>query len=282
MSKRLIINADDFGVSEDINDGIIECLTKGTVTDLSILPTGKAYKHAVNLAFLNTVKHVGVHLALTGEFDAIGSHEKAPSLVNRNGKFVKTFPALIGKDFFGRINEDEIYREFKAQIKRVKDDKFTVTHVDSHEHIHMYPPILKIVLRVMKEEGIRYVRFPLERVDILSRFKEPFNNLRHMALIFMCGLSKGLLRDNRVMYNDHFVGHFHAHRLNRTDFLSALTDMQGGLTEIGCHPGFFGREIQANRPWYRYCGQELKVLCSKEFIDAIKASGIRLVSYAQA
>ena len=280
MAKKLIINADDFGVSEDINNGIMECYNNGAVTDISLLAVGDSFAHAVNLAKKHNITKVGIHLALTGEFNAVKPANRIPSLVDKRNKFMKSFPGLLGKFLAGRINKEEVYTELKAQILNVKKSGLGISHLDSHEHVHMFPPVLKIVLRLMREERIKYTRFPLEKISVKKRLADPVNTLRSMALYSMCILARKLLKKSHVKHNDSFIGHFHAHRLKRQDLFSSFSNIEEGLTELGCHPGHFGEKIAKLRPWYKDCEEELKVLCDTDFSNEIEKRSIELVSYS--
>ena len=97
MTRKLIINADDFGVSEDIDKGIIECYDKGAVTDISLLAVGDSFTHAVRLAKEKNISKIGIHLALTGGFRALSPVDKISSLVDEKGMFPGSFPALAAK-----------------------------------------------------------------------------------------------------------------------------------------------------------------------------------------
>ena len=281
MRKRLIINADDFGVSPDINRGIIECLERGAATDVSLLAGGGHFEHAVELAHRSKVTELGIHLALSGSFKALGRHDRVAGLVDANGLLPRSYPQLLAKYFSGAIGPEQIYTELKAQVARIKKTDLTISHLDSHEHVHMFPPILKLVLRIMSEEGIRRIRFPLETVRFRELKKEPLNTVRYFALRAACRLSKPILRKTGIVHNDGFIGHFHAHRLNSEDFFSSLRELNNGLTELGCHPGYFGQHVREARPWYRLCETELGVLLEAEFIKAADRQGIELVSYSQ-
>ena len=275
MAKELIINADDYGISDDINAGIMDCYSKGIVTDISLLAVGDEFDHAVELAKKNGIKSIGTHLALTGGFKAM----KNSSITDENGRFAYGFFWLFGKILFGVIKEKDIYDEFKAQVKRVKEQGFAVSHIDSHEHVHMFPRILKVLLSVAREENITYIRFPREHVNKKEFIKEPVNALRNMALSAACNISRRSLNDSDIKHNDHFIGHFHAHRLSEKDFMSFIPDIKDGLTELGCHPGYFGEHISKVRPWYKNCEKELQILCDNNTRDAIKKQSITLVSY---
>ncbi|MGB2706097.1 MAG: ChbG/HpnK family deacetylase [Candidatus Omnitrophota bacterium] len=242
MPKKLIITADDYGLSEDANKAIMECCLRGAVTDISLLAEGEAFEHAVRLARENGVAKIGVHLSVSEDYKAF---------------FLKYFTGLL--------SVNELYREFKKQISRVKNAGFRVTRLDSHQHIHMIPGIFRIVVKLIKEEGIEYVRFPLEKLSLPAKLSDPIGWLRNVLLSSACRMSQGILTASGVKCSDYFIGHARALRLKREDFFSAVSNLEDGLTELGCHPGQHK--------------EELDVLCDRGFIDEIKKRSIELISY---
>ena len=245
MPKKLIITADDYGLSEDANKAIMECYRRGAVTDISLLAEGDAFKDAVRLARENDINKIGVHLAVSRDYKSF---------------FLRYFTGLV--------NVNELYREFKKQISRVKNAGFRVTRLDSHQHIHLVPGIFKIVIELIKEEGIKYVRFPLEKLSFRAKLSDPVGWLRNILLSSACRTSRGILDASGVKHNDYFIGHARALRLRRKDFFSAISGLEDGLTELGCHLGQHK--------------EELDVLCDRSFIDEIRKHSIELVSWETA
>ncbi|MDD5438814.1 MAG: ChbG/HpnK family deacetylase [Candidatus Omnitrophica bacterium] len=277
MAKKLLIVADDFGVSDDINQGIVECMTRGALSGTSILAVGSAFDDAVSRARAIPLPAIGVHLALTGGFKPVVGLGTATNLVSGEGLFPDSFPGLWARLTLKRIDARDIYRELKSQIIKVKRAGFRVTRIDSHQHIHMMIPIAKIVLQLMKEEGITYIRYPREAVPWTAVLREPVNALRYRVLRGACKEVWPFIQEAGVSYSGNFVGQFHAHRLTKQDFFRAVEKLPEGVTEIGCHPGFFGGHIRKARPWYRRCEEELKALCDTGLRRRIEKSGAALV-----
>lgn len=265
MPKRLIVSADDFGETEDGNTDIINCYTRGAVTDMGLIATGRAFEHAVTLARKNNINKVGVHLALTCSFKPASPTEKIPSLLTKGMEFYKNYGLFLARYFAGLVRENEIYLEFKNQIERIRKEGFEITHLNSHQHIHMAPGILKIAIQLMKEENIKYVRFSEERISIFAKIIDPLALLRHFLLLPMCFLSKRILNAQSVKHNDYYMGHARALKLRKEDLYSMLSNLKDGLTELGCHPG-------KNK-------EEAKVFCENEFLNEIKRRSIELISY---
>lgn len=254
MPKKLIITADDYGEREDINERIIECYLKGAISDISILAVGYAFSHAAELAQKHNIRNIGAHLALTGPFKPL----------TRGIEFPGSYGEFFAKYFSGRISKDRIYEEFKQQIARIRNAGFAITHVNSHQHVHTVPGILAIVLKIMKEENISSLRFPLENMSFFSKVQDPPAGGRNILLSSICLSSRGLLERSGVRHNDYFIGHARALRLKRADFISAVSGLEEGLTELGCH-------LKDD--------EEARALCDKVFMDAIKKHNIELVPY---
>jgi predicted glycoside hydrolase/deacetylase ChbG (UPF0249 family) len=252
--KKLIINADDYGSTEAADKAVMECFARGAVTDMSVLAVGDSFEHAVKLAGENNINKIGVHLTLTGPFKLL------------------TLPAFSGcctvfliKYFAGLVKKNKIYTEFKNQIQRVKEKGFTITHLDSHQHIHALPGVLKIVIELAKEENIDYIRFPAEKINIFKELLNPRALIRSILLLFMCGLSGKMLAASGIKHNDYFAGHARGLKLTKEDLMGILSNLKDGLTELGCHPG--KRE------------EERAALCDKDVTDELKTRSIELVSY---
>ena len=134
--KYLITNADDFGFTRDVNEGIVHAHRHGILTATTLMATGPAFDHAVELARENPALDVGVHLVLVGS-------EGYPSTVAR----------LVAS--LGRMR---IYDELARQVGKVVDAGIRPTHLDTHKHTHLLPPVLEAVARLSEEFKIPWVR----------------------------------------------------------------------------------------------------------------------------
>ena len=152
---RLIINADDFGFSEVVNEDIILCHQFGTVTSTTILAGGKAFSHAIVLAKQNPKLAIGVHLAIDGALN-IGSNYK--SLLDPDtGSFYKDVE-IIKKIRNAELDRKELVEEYSLQIEKVRNAGIKITHLDHHHHLHLYFPILNAVIEVAKKYQIPFIR----------------------------------------------------------------------------------------------------------------------------
>lgn len=154
IKDRLIVNADDLGMSPGANNAIFECFDAGKITDASIMSNADYFQEALDGLRKRGIGKIGVHLNLSyGKALNQGS-----SLHDKNGLLKNGFVSLLCKSFTDSNIRKEIEEEFEAQIERVKKNRLEITHLDSHRHIHMIPPIYSIVVRLAKKHGIERVR----------------------------------------------------------------------------------------------------------------------------
>jgi len=242
MPPRLIINADDFGLTPGINRSILELHRAGVLTSATLIATGLAFDDAVAIARANPLLGVGCHIVLT-DGTPVSPPERIPTLIGPDGKSFR--PSLI--DFVsdllrGRIREEEIEREVLAQIDKLRQIGITITHVDTHKHTHLFPRIAGPLLRVLERASISAIRNPFEpaftqhlahadfkrrlQIGLLNRLRPAFQ--RHDQL-----------RHASVSTTDGTLGVSATGNLNATtltDILQALPS--NGTFELVCHPGY--------------------------------------------
>ncbi|MBF0252586.1 MAG: ChbG/HpnK family deacetylase [Candidatus Omnitrophica bacterium] len=216
--KRLIINADDLGLSMANNLAIRQCFEKNKISDTSIMSRGEAFDAAVLILKELNINNVGVHLTLTG------------------GTMPANYFEFCKKYFSGRIRKGMIRQELDSQIKKVYDLGFAITHLDSHEHVHMLPGVLSAVIELAKKYKIPNIRMPMEPCTSIFKnfnFKDLFR-YKFLKIFSYLGLMK--LKKNKINHNDHFLGHFHSTRISKDIFEYLIANLKEGTTEIAFHP----------------------------------------------
>ncbi|MDD4201843.1 MAG: ChbG/HpnK family deacetylase [Candidatus Omnitrophica bacterium] len=265
MNKYLIINADDYGFSEKTNQGIIEAYTKGVVSDLSIMAVGVAFEDGITRLKENSITTAGIHVCLT-------SDDLKPF---RMEYFPKNCFHLFRDIVSGKIKKQKIYAEIKAQVKKAKEQGLSISHMDSHEHVHMFFPITDIFIKIAEEENIPYIRYPNEKIRA-AFIKEPVNFIRSFILKTMCLFSKKKIK-RRI--SGEFFGHFHSGRLTKKDVQRFLKETEKGASEIGCHPGSEDKDPQQRDQWRKNGQNELNIFTDKEVIEQIKTLHIKTISF---
>jgi predicted glycoside hydrolase/deacetylase ChbG (UPF0249 family) len=259
--KYLIPNADDFGYTRDVNDGIIHSHRQGILTAATLMATGAAFDHAVALARQNPALDVGVHLVLVG-----------------SDGFPPTIARLIGEIARGRIR---VYEELSAQVRKVREAGIRPSHLDTHKHTHLLPPVLEAVARIASEFQIPWVRRPFDLP--LHAGTVPW---QRQAISRGLGFARA--RFHRVLTRhgcrttDHFAGFQLTGRYDASELARLIRQLPEGSTEFMCHPGFCTEELQAARTRLKESRRrELDALTSAEVRAAIQESGVTLARYEE-
>jgi len=276
---RLIVNADDFGISKAVNDGIAEAHCRGIVTAASLMATGRAFDHAVALCRAFPGLDVGIHLTLVAEKALLGENS---SLAGKDGRFPADLHKFLKRFFCRRIRLADIRAEWDAQIRRVLDCGIRVTHMDSHQHLHALPGILRLTFDLARQYHIPFVRIPLEDRLIVRPVTAP--GLVRMAGAMALGASFRLARMHGQWAagfpSPRFLGFHeggHLNPMNLERILKALTP--GRVYELMCHPGFTPEEPEIRR-WNYDHHTEFKTLTSPFIRSLITARHIRLCRFA--
>lgn len=278
--KYLIVNADDFGIDEEINRGIAECFRDGIVRSVSIVSNGLAFEDALNLVKKNTDIGIGVHLCLVGE-RSILPKEKIPSIVDDKSFLSKNYRHFLYKICSNKVNLLEVKDELEAQMKKVLDTGIMPTHLDSHQYTHLIPPIFNIVIQLAKKFNIKWMRYPKEnKYNKNIRFISVGNCIKKLYLAFFSGYQLNALQDNNLYYADFSYGIMGKGYLNSHILKGVLEHLNSGLTDITCHPGY--NPLNKKYAIWRYNWEAEKiVLESQDIKDLIKKLNIKLINYAK-
>jgi predicted glycoside hydrolase/deacetylase ChbG (UPF0249 family) len=272
---KLIVNADDFGISEAVNRGIVEAHDRGIVTSTSVMATGPKFEHALELARLRPSLAVGVHLVLTEQRPLSGAAATA-SLVRRDGTFEPHLKQLLTRRMRGLVSMQEVRRELDAQIRRVRSAGIAINHLDGHQHVHVLPGVAQVVAELAEAHGISAVRYPAERLRgyMLRNVKQGGRVAEQMALNLFCAASplKHLRR------SDEFVGFYFGGRLDEANLETVLTGLpRRGTVELMCHPGH--EDMQPRADWQYAWAAERDALTSPRIRALVMARGMQLVSH---
>jgi predicted glycoside hydrolase/deacetylase ChbG (UPF0249 family) len=274
VRPALIINADDFGLSEGINRGIIEALTAGALTSTSVMVGMPAFSDAARRArAFGDALGVGLHFTLT-----VGRPlTRASSLVDGAGDFL-SLPALAARALAGRVRGRDVADECAAQIGLARDAGFRLTHLDGHHHAHLLPGIRAAVRDVVQAERIPAVRRPLERLLGVPNWRR---RLPERALIRVLARNVDRRRWN-VATADHFVG---SSLLGARNFHDALTrtivSLRPGTTELMVHPGYVPAPLPGNDAYTTQREAELRALTSRDVVALLQSGRIRLTHFGR-
>ncbi|HMD31452.1 MAG TPA: ChbG/HpnK family deacetylase [Candidatus Acidoferrales bacterium] len=286
--KRLIVNADDFGMAPGINRAILESHRSGIITSTSLLANGESFDEAVAGARLTPALGIGVHLNLT-QGRPLSDPSALGALVNPSGEFLGNAERLYFHMVTGHIAMDAAERELRAQIERVQDAGIQPTHLDGHQHVHMWPPLFSLTARLAAEYGLAGVRISRERrvgFPGLCRRNAAFRGKIFiqagvgLGLALLALTSRAALEAAGVAAPDYFYGVSATGYLDRAALEDVLRDVPDGVSELMCHPGYVDATLE--RVETRLVHQrvaEFEAVSSPGARILAQALGIELVTY---
>lgn len=274
----LIVNADDLGLSEKVNQGIALAHTNGIVTSASVIACGAAFDHAVEVARSCPQLDTGIHLTLVEERPLLQPAE-IPTLVDEQGRFLKSAAAFVKRYAQGKIEQDDIRKEFRAQIERARETGFQLSHIDSHQHLHMLPQVLAVVLELSKQYGIPALRYPSDAIPLSGGFRQ-YRNRRLLETLLLKNLCRMQKKRIACYVSDFFVGFGIGGRIS-SPWLRALAGRlpQSGVCELMCHPG---QDDPGSRyaHWGYHWQEELEALTDPGIVGLFKQRS-HLTSYRE-
>jgi hopanoid biosynthesis associated protein HpnK len=286
--RQLIVNADDFGLTIGVTEGILDAHRQGTVTSTTLMANGAAFRFAVAASRRTRTLGVGVHLNLS-EGLPVAPARSVPTLLDQHGRLQLKPGRLMRGLLKGRVNLDEVETELRAQITKVVRSGISPTHLDGHKHVHVVPGVADIVIRLAREFNVPSVRCPVEdsagclsnvgagRAQGSSVLKQ---YLVARAVSAFARRFRQKLERAGLLHTTHFYG------LACTGFLHTqlVRDLLGrlpeGTSELMCHPGYTddslaetGTRLLVERE------VELFALCSPQLKALVTSRGIRLEHY---
>ena len=279
--KQLIVNADDLGLTPAVNRGVVRAFRDGIVTSASLLVTGSAFEDAVALARQNPKLDVGLHLALVEERAVLGP-DVLPTLVDETGRFPRTSTEFIQRAILGGISWHEVEQEIAAQIALFQKTGLRLSHLDSHQHLHMFPPVFQIVRRLaswMDNVWIRNSAGPWRKPPHVRMGRW----IQQIGLNLTCLSARALHGSSLPEMPDGMYGFDVGGCLTPSSLEQILRRIPDGLYELICHPGEDDAETRTRYSHWGYrWAEELETLTSPETQVALKKHGIALTSFVLA
>ena len=263
-----MVNGDDFGFTPDVNRGMVDAHRRGILTATTLMANGSAFEDAVRLARETPSLDIGCHLVLIGERSPVSG---------------KPYPATLGR-LLAALARREIrpYDEFAAQIRRILDAGIRPTHLDTHKHTHLAPPVLDAVARLSEEFAIRWVRRPFDLPLNALRGRVPrLKRMTNAALGMMRRHFHRVLERHGCRTTDHFAGFQITGRFRAAELVELLACLPEGSTELMCHPGYCGDALRAAPTRLKESRErELEAVMAPETRAAVERYGIELAGYA--
>lgn len=276
---RLIVNADDFGMTAGVNRAVAELHTAGALTSTTLMACGEAFEDAVRIAREQPALGVGCHVVLV-DGTPTSQAWNASSLLAPNGAFTSSmadFTTAVASRYTKPVH---IEQEVAAQIAKLQDAGVNVTHVDSHKHTHLLPTVARAIMRGARRQGIQRIRNPFEpawcsalspaplarRVPfrLLHRFKSFFDELLQQEGMQSTDASLGLIA----------TGSLDAEVLGRI-----LDAAPAGTYELVCHPGYHDDQLQASKTKLR-ASREVERKALLEVVPRLAPERVQRISFA--
>ena len=282
-SKRLIINADDFGWTRGITDGILRAHKDGVVTNTSLLVNQPASEYAI--AQMRTAPRlgVGIHLNLCSGAPVLPA-SRVPSLVGPDGNFHAAIE-MARRLSRWRVSTSEIEAEFRAQIQWARERGVDIAHADGHYHVHLYPVSVRAFQHAVREEGINFIRTPLNmvvpRTSVVPQSHGGPAYRRFAILAYMHMLQAGLFRQFRSVDFNLVPPTEYRSDLSRLKegWHLAIANLPTGCFEFSCHPGIKNGGYPDSDNLRERREFELAILTDPELRNVVEQQQIELINY---
>jgi predicted glycoside hydrolase/deacetylase ChbG (UPF0249 family) len=282
--RRLIINADDFGLTAGINSAILKAHFEGIVTSATLMANGSAFDQAVSLTASAPSLSIGCHVTLA-DGSSLLQPSRVPTLIQGRAstRFYPSSGAFAWRTITGRINPIEIELEALAQIRQLQSAGISVTHIDTHKHTHILPRVLRPLLRAAQTSGVRKIRNPFEAMPLAGVLRSPslwtrwieFRTLQTLARTF-----RETVKNAGMITTDGTIGIVATGALDKELFHSLIENLPDGTWEFVCHPGYNDPGLQSLQTRLRKSReQELEILTAAATRELLERSQVELISY---
>lgn len=271
----LVVNADDFGLTRGVSDAILAAHRAGTVSSTSALVVARDFESSAPRLADAPRLGVGVHLALVGEDPPLLTAREVPTLVDKSGRLPRSWRAFVPRAARGQVDADDVRRELSAQLDAFVACGLTPTHLDTHQHVHLWPSVATVVVELARERAVPVVRAP----DAHGRSPVALG-VRALATRLRWRIDRaGLVR------TDDFWGLERSGRLSPAVLGRLVDELVGrpdlGSAEVNVHPGVDEEPALRRHPWPGRSRQaDLDALLSPPVKARLARPDVRLVSLA--
>lgn len=287
--RRLIVNADDFGLTDGINRAVQDLHQLGALTSTTLMAAGPRFYEAVEVSRQQKSLGVGCHIVLV-DGAPVANPTAIPTLLHTSSKrgdeprFRATLGEFVRDLYLGRIDSTQIEQEAVAQILRLQQTGVAVTHVDTHKHTHMFPRVLKCVMRAAQACNIRTIRNPFE--PAWSVAATPGAGLVRAWQVRLLGTLRHsfwkLIRQREFITTQGCVGVAATGTLNDATLRAFLDCLPDGTFELVCHPAYMDDELIATRTRLQQSRQvELATLQALPSMLGGVGSPVQLIDFGQ-
>ena len=275
--KNLIVNADDFGRHELINLAVERAFVKGCLKSATLMAGGAAFDDAVNIAKKNPGLGVGIHFTLANG-NPILPREEIPSLVTAEGSFHADYVTFLKRYLSGKISLAEVRSELAAQLQKILNAGLTLTHFDSHQHLHHMPGIIQIALELAASENILAMRVADAKL-FDGELKNIGQVVGRVGLSSLAKFAAHKAHKKNIVTPEHFAGIVAGESVSENFMLKLIENLRGGTTEVMLHPGTDNKILQAFCQWEHDFETELAAVTSPRVLSALADKNISAINF---
>ena len=278
--RRLIVNADDFGSSETVNEAVIRAFTEGVLTSCSLMVTGEAFEPAVRLAHAHPGLAVGIHL-VTVMGRAVLPPAEIPTLVDAAGNFAANAVVAGLKYYFSPQARRELRRELSAQFETFAATGLRLSHIDGHLHMHVHPVVFRAAVELGTRYGVRRMRVPQEEYRLAVNFDRQHAGTKAVYTVLFNRLARRMQRQLRAsgfVYAERVYGNLHSGQMDEQYFLYMLDNLRADTNEIYFHPAVYQADCLLNAAAQQSM-REFAALMSPAVRRRVHELGITLINY---
>jgi hopanoid biosynthesis associated protein HpnK len=270
--KQIIVTADDFGLCEEVNDAVEIAHRAGILSAASLMVSAPAARDAIGRALRLPSLRVGLHIVLVDGRPLLPP-EEIPALVDADGTFPDNLVRAGVRWFLSAAARRQLEREIGAQFEAFRASGLALDHVNAHNHMHLHPTVLGIVLRHAARAGVRFIRLPFEP-------PAPGERLGALALAPWLRFMRRRIERAGLRHNDSLLGLRHSGHLDEARLLDLLGRLPDGITELYCHPAVRRTPgLAALMPGYDN-EAEFAALTSAAVADRLRALGLKPIGFA--
>lgn len=266
--KKLIVNVDDFGSHELVNSAVEDAFNNGICRSTSIMAGGKAFDDAVKIAKSHKNLGIGIHFTLVKGSPVLPASE-IKSLVNSSGNFHDDFSVFVKHYLTGKIDFDEVKVELSAQVQKIQNCGIKISHVDSHQHLHVLPKIFAIISDLAVKLNVKAMRMPKAGGNM---------SISKLGLNFLASKARRKAEKLDFKIPDEFFGIVAGGSVSEK-YLCSVIDKIHGTAEIMTHIGKDNEILQKFLNWDHDFEMELNAVKSEIVKEKLKNSGIEIINF---
>jgi hopanoid biosynthesis associated protein HpnK len=276
----IIVNADDFGRHELINQAVELGFRQGLIRSATLMVTGGAFAQAVGLAKANPGLGVGIHLTLV-DGKPVLNPSQIPSIIDPDtGRFYADHGAFVKHFLKGKVRISDVRHEWEAQMQRFLETGLFPTHADSHQHMHVLPGIIDVTMDLCARYNVPAVRIPSIPVALgQTHFSNMKQQIGRTGLHVLAEVARRKAHAFHLVTSDAFEGIVAGEAVDTSRMRRILLGCHKGCTEIMLHPGMNDAILQADSHWDHGYEKELAAVTDPGICDLCRSLGIRIWNY---